>query len=524
MKACSQKPFDGGKERMAQRFELTFDDFVAIWRRRRWMLIVPSIVGLAIGCAFSLLLPTRYTSHTMVLVEQPVVPDNYVKPVVSEDLNERLASMQEQILSRTRVQYLIERFGLYQEEAKKIPMEVLVDRLRKSIKVTALNPMAGTRSQELPGFYVDVKLGQARLAQQICAEITSMFMEQNLRLHEQHAEDTTQFLAKQLEEAKAKLDDQDAKLAAFQKQYIGELPEDEQTNLMLFMGMNPQLEAVTQELNQAQQNKAFTESLLGQQVASWKSSQQGQDPSSLGKQLSNDQSTLLSMQARFTEKHPEVVKLKKEIAELQEKIRYGSIPDENQSSEQKAAAPMFEPPELQQLRSQLHQLETTIAQKTYEQEQLQRQVKVLQGRVQLSPVVQQQFKVLTRDYQTALNFYNDLLKKRNESQMATELERRQQGEQFRVLDPPSLPERPSFPNRPLFNAGGLAAGVFLGFGMVVLTEWRDKSIRTRKDVLAYLGAYTLAVIPPIESAVKKENRAFRKISGLRSNFGFRASV
>jgi len=148
----------------------------------------------------------------------------------------------------------------------------------------------------------------------------------------------------------------------------------------------------------------------------------------------------------------------------------------------------------------------------------------LQGRVQLSPVVQQQFKVLTRDYQTALNFYNDLLKKRNESQMATELERRQQGEQFRVLDPPSLPERPSFPNRPLFNAGGLGAGAFLGFGMVVLMEWRDKSIRTRKDVLAYLGAYTLAVIPPIESTLKKENRAFRKISGLRSNFSFRAFV
>jgi polysaccharide chain length determinant protein (PEP-CTERM system associated) len=510
-----------GKERMAKRRELTFDDFAAILRRRRPLVIAPPIVGLAVGCLLSLVLPTRYTSHTMVLVEQPVIPDSYVKPVVSEDLNERLASMQEQILSRTRLQHLIEQFGLYPKDAKKVPMEVRVDRLRKSVKVTPLNPMQGTRAQELPGFYVDVTLGTARLAQEVCAEITSMFMEQNLRLHEQHAEDTTQFLAKQLEEAKAKLDDQDAKLAAFQKQYIGELPEDEQTNLLLFMGMSPQLEAVTQALNQSQQNKAFTESMLGQQVTNWKSSQQGQNPESLEKQLSKDQSELLALEARYTSQHPEVVKLKNEIAQLQKRLQDVSAQDQSQSSEQNPVSPMFEPPEIQQLRSQLHQLELTIKQKTHEQEQLQRQIKVLQGRVQLSPVVQQDFKVLTRDYQTALNFYNDLLKKRNEAQMATELEQHQQGEQFRMLDPPSLPERPSFPNRPLFGLGGLGTGVAVGLGMVQLAEWRDKSMRTRRDVLSCLGVPTLAVIPPIQARRGNTNGTYRKAAAARTKFSFR---
>src|SRR5690242_1900720 len=189
---------------MARQRELNFEDYLAILRRRSWLLVVPAVIGVAVGYFVSLILPARYTSHTVVLVEQPVVPDNYVKPVVSVDLNQRLASMQEQILSRTRLQHLVEQFGMYQEDVKKEPMEVLVARLQKSIVVRPLNPTQGTQPTALPGFNVDVTLSQPWLAQRVCTEITSMFMEQNLRLRQQQAEDTTQFLGGQLEEAKLK--------------------------------------------------------------------------------------------------------------------------------------------------------------------------------------------------------------------------------------------------------------------------------------------------------------------------------
>src|SRR5260370_5497780 len=139
--------------------------------------------------------------------------------------------MQEQILSRTRLQHLIEQFGFYGNDAKRVSMEDAVERLRKAILVTPLNPMAGTRSAELPGFNVDVTLGEARLAQQICKEITSMFMEQNLHLRQQQAEDTTQFLAKQLDDAKAKLDEQDTKLPAFHTHYTVALPQPQTPHL-----------------------------------------------------------------------------------------------------------------------------------------------------------------------------------------------------------------------------------------------------------------------------------------------------
>lgn len=490
---------------MAKQRELTFQDYLGILRRRRWLMLIPALTGTVAGYGLSLHLAKKYTSHTLILVEQPTVPDSYVKPVVSEDLNQRLASMQEQILSRTRLQRLVEQFDLYGNDARRVPIEDLVERLRKSITVTPLNPMAGTRSAELPGFNVDVTLGEAQLAQQICKEITSMFMEQNLRLRQQQAEETTQFLGQQLDDAKAKLDEQDAKLAAFQSRYIGELPEDEKTNLTLLAGMTPQLEAATQALNQAQQDKAFTESLLSEQLAAWQSSKGGQNSQTLEQQLRDLQDQLLSKQGHYLEDHPDIVKLKNDIALIQKRLADASTQVHTQPNEKQVRAVANEPPEIQQFRARLHQIDLSITQRAHEQQELQRQIKVLQNRIQSSPMIQQEFKALTRDHQTALDFYNDLLKKRNESQMATELERRQQGEQFRVLDPPSLPQRPSFPKPPLFGLGGLSAGLVMGLGLVRFAEWRNKSVRTKRDIEIYLGLPTLALLPLMGPSGKWKN-------------------
>jgi polysaccharide chain length determinant protein (PEP-CTERM system associated) len=498
---------------MATRRELTFDDYLAIFRRRCWLIIIPSMLGIPAGFIVSALLPPKYRSHTLILVEQPAISDSYVKPVVSEDLNHRLASMKAQILSRTRLQHLVEQINPYWNDAQRVPMEELVERLRKSITVTPLSAMEGTRTTELPGFSVDVTMGDARLAQQICTEITSLFMEQNLRARQQQAEDTTQFLAKQLEGAKVKLDDQDAKLAAFQTHHIGELPEDEKSNLTLLMGMSPQLEVATEALNQARQDKAFTESLLNQQLAALKSSKENKDPQTLEQQLRELQNQLQSLEGHYTEEHPDVVKLKNYVAELQRKHQDASVhayTQPNGQNEQRIRVAINESPEIQQLRARLHQTDLAISQRANELEELQRQVKILQGRVQSSPMIQQQFKALTRDYQTALSFYNELLKKRHESQMATELERRQQGEQFRVLDAPSLPEKPSFPKPSLFGLGGLGAGLVLGSGIALIFELRNKLMWTTEDVEFYLGVPTLALIPSIELAAETKKATGRE--------------
>ena len=210
--------------------QMDVKDYVGILRRR-WPLIA-ALAVLGGGLSFVVLqfVPKRYTSQTVVLVQQPTVPDEYVKPVVSDATSGRLASMQEEILSRSRLEPVIQQLGLYPTEVNKTPMGDLVARLQQAITVTPVEAMADTRAQGLPGFNVSVTFGDPRLAQQICSSITSLFIGENLQLHQRQAEQTTEFIAKQLDEAKAKLDDQDAKLAAFQRRYLGSLPDDSAAN------------------------------------------------------------------------------------------------------------------------------------------------------------------------------------------------------------------------------------------------------------------------------------------------------
>ncbi len=481
-------------------------------RRYWWILPLSTFFLGGIGLGATFVLPKRYTSQTMVLVAQPAVGPDYVKPVVTEDLNHRLASMKEQILSRTRLQPIIEKFGLYAGVRGQVHIEDLVERLRTAVEIKPLEPTPGTQSRQLPGFYVDVTFDNPQIAQQICTEITSMFLEQNARERKQQANETTSFLSKQLEEAKKNLDDQDAKLAQFKRQYLGSLPEEEQSNLNILTGMNAQLEANTQALSRAHQDKVFNESLVGQQEANWKASQTGQNPETAEQQMGALQDQLTSLQARYTSEHPDVIKLKSQIEEL--KKRVAGAAKNNASASGSTQASAAEPPQIQQLRAKLRQDDMNIADLTKRQSQIQDEIRQLQSRVQASPMVEQQLKELTRNYQTAQDFYNDLLKKRQNAGVAGDLESQQESEQFRVLDPPNLPDRPSFPKKAYFAGGGLGGGLAVGVAMLCLIAMGDKSMHTERDVELALKLPVLALVPVLEalsqgkSAAPKNQRAW----------------
>ena len=495
---------------MAQR-ELTPADYVAMLRRHWILILVCTLVGGPLAYGVSRFLPVKYKSQTLVLIQQQAVPTEYVKSIDTADINQRLSSMQQQILSRSRLEPIIRQYGLYSGDASKGSMDALVAQLQKAIEVTPVSPMAETRSSQLPGFNVTVTLDNPRMAQEVCTAVTSMFIEENLKSRQQHSEQTTQFLSQQLVDAKAVLDDQDAKLAAFKSQHINSLPDEEQTNLNLLTGLTSQLDAATQALARAQQDKSFAESMVSQQEASWQASQTGHNPATMEQQLIAMQAQLSSLQARYTDDYPDVIKTKADIAAMQRKMAETN----NQAGSPEPANNVktsIEPPQIQQLRAQVHNYDQVISEKTREQEQIKQQIRLYQDRIQSSPAVEQQYKEVSRGYQTALDSYNDLLKKRQESSMATQLERDQQGEQFRVLDPANLPTAPSFPNRPLFALGGLGGGLALGLGLTFLMELKDSSLKTERDVEVALQLPVLAMVPAIEQLTSKKAklRAGRK--------------
>ena len=490
---------------MTEMRQLNFEDYVDILRRRWWLVAALALLGAGAGYGTAHFLPKRFTSQTLVLVEQPTVPGDYVKPVITQDVNQRLATMQQQILSRTRLEPVIQQFGLFAKDIKDVSIEDLVQRLRGAISVTPIRAMSGTEGRQLPGFNIAVVFDDPHLAQQICSTITSMFVEENLKLRQELSDQTTQFLGKQLEDAKSKLDDQDAKLAAFQRLHIGSLPDESQTNLSVLTELNTQLDAVTQALGRAHQDKSFAESVLAQHLAAWQAAQVGPNPDSLERQLAAQEQQLSELQSKYTDDHPDVIKAKSNIETLNQKIANAQGGEKTSQADGQTKSAV-EPPEIQNLRAQIFQLEQGIKQRTAQQEEIQRQIKLYQARVESSPTIEQEYKELTRDYQTALAFYNDLLIKRDQSSMANDLERRQQGEQFQVLDPANLPDKPSFPNKQLFALGGFGAGLGSAISLVLLIEILDTSLHSKQSVENVLQLPVLATIPVIQGPSNKRVR------------------
>lgn len=483
--------------------EMGLEDYLGLLRRRVWWIVLPLILGPILALGITFILPNRYTSRTLVLIEGQKVPEKYVTNVVNDDLAERLATMQEQILSRTRLQPIIERFGLYKDDINKVPMEDLVDRMRKNVEVNPVKAeFQSTRpgAQGLPGFFISFTADNPRLAQQVCAEITSMFMSENLKAREQSAQGTTEFLAKQLEDAKRKLDDLDSKLAAWKAKNLGRLPGQEQNNMTMLMTLNTQLDATTQALNRAQQDRTYAETLLAQQLAAWNSGagsdMVGGGAMTLPQQLAAARANLNMLEARYTPNHPDVIKAKQTVDELQKKLDAEETTTPKTDAKPKKAM-RIEPQNITQMRTTLHALDQEIAQRKAQQQRFQQQISEYQGKVASAPMIEEEGKALTRDYQTALTFYNDLLAKKTQSEMATDMERRQQGENFRVMDPANLPEKPSFPDRVMFTVGGGIAGMGLGLGLALLMELRDKSLRSEQDIEFYLELPTLAQVPTV---------------------------
>ncbi len=252
----------------------------------------------------------------------------------------------------------------------------------------------------------------------------------NLKSIQAAATGTSDVLNKGLEDAKRNLDDMDAKLADFKKQYVGQLPGDEENNLKILMGLNSQLEANTQTLNRAQQDKSYTESMLASQLAAWKSSQSSTNPQTLEKQLSDLQAQLLDLQAKYTDDHPDVIKTKADIAEVKKKLAEINKASSDATDVGTDKASAMEPPEIRQMRIQVHQYGDLIAAATRDQKRLQQEIADYQGRVSLSPAIEEQYKALTRDYDNAQKGYQDLLSKKSSADMTVKMTNQSEGERM----------------------------------------------------------------------------------------------
>lgn len=471
---------------------LNLQDYVTILKRRWWIIAIPTMILPIVGVATTYVITPEFTSQTTILVDQQKVPDQFVKPVATQDLNSRVAYIEEQVLSRTSIQPIIEKYNLYGNQHLSMDQRVALMRDPKTLKIEPV-VSAIARAGGLPGFTIAFTANDPRTAQQVCAEITSLFTGANLRQREADAESTTDFLKEQLDGAKRNLDDLDGKVAAFQRQYAGSLPGEENNNMSIMSGLQAQLEATTQQIQSLEQSKTVGETLLAQQPAPLAAS--GPVPVQSAQVQQSEMDTLLKqkadLEARYSPDYPDVKAVNRQIADLRKEMT--ATPVASAAPNAPVVAPR-ETANMIQIRAQLRGIDTQIAAKRKEQDDLRAQLRGYEGRVSASPQIAAEFKELTRDYDTANTFYQNLLANMNQSQMTTDLEHRQEGETFSVLDAPSLPTEPIFPKRSVFAIGGLGVGVVFGLAIVALVEYRDTALRSERDIWDFTQLPTLAVI------------------------------
>jgi polysaccharide chain length determinant protein (PEP-CTERM system associated) len=505
--------------------ELNMEDYVGIVRRRIWLLLIPLILGPILALVIAKKLPPKYTSVSEILIEEPKVPTNFVPSVQGKDLVSQLATMEEQIRSRSRLEPIIERYGLYKSDINKVPMEQLIDRMNKAIVIQPVafsNGMLGTSSakDQVPGFEIRFTAETPQLAQAVCTEITSMFIDAHSRLQMNRAQGTADFIAVQLQQGKQKLDEEDARLAAFKRQYFGSLPDQEQATLQYLATLTTQLNALNGDMSRDQQDETYTESMLNEQLTAWKAQRSGgvSNPDTLQQQLNAAEENLMALRTRFTDSYPDVIKAKQEVDALKKRMASEEAPgkaNQSKTGDKNLLNPALEPPQISQLRAQLRAVKDAMKNNMAQQARIRQEINAQEAKLKLTPAVEQQYQGITRDYQTALAFYNSLLQKEDESQMSTSLERRQEGEQFQVLDPADLPQKPSFPNLLGFAGGGLLVGLALGSGLVFLFEMRDKALRDERDIEFFMHVPTLGMIPEIAQGQSNKSLFNRKRKALK---------
>jgi polysaccharide chain length determinant protein (PEP-CTERM system associated) len=470
---------------------LNLEDYVTILKRRWWIVAIPALIFTVLAYGATYWITPQYTSSSTVLVDQQKVPTDFVKSLATEALDTRLAYISAKILSRTSILPIIEHYNLYADQH--LTPDARIDLAKKALHIQAVES-ALAASNGLPGFQISFSASDPHTAQQVCAEITSLFTKDNVDFRNGQAEDTNSFLQERLADAKRTLDDQDKKVADFQRQYFGMLPEDQSSNENIMSSLSSRLEATTQTINNLQGNKSIGETMLAQQTESTPTSVAAAKlPQAHEAELEQLETQEAALTAQYQPDYPDVKEVKRKIADLKaEMARDAAAP----AIVAPSAAPVkhADSSGVIQLRAQLHGIDLELAQKQKEQDDIKRQIQGYEGKIQSSPLIEEQFKELTRDYQTDQASYDSLLKELNQADATTDLEHRQEGESFTLLDEANLPLEPIFPKVPVFIFGGLFGGIVVGLLIVALLEYKDTALRTEREIWDFTHLPTLAVI------------------------------
>lgn len=487
--------------------------------RRPWAIILPAIVVFAGTVAYVQRLPNMYRSETLILVVPQRVPDSYVRSTVTTNIQDRLRSFNQQITSRTRLEPVIREFNLYPGQVRTGLMEDVVEVMRANITTEIIRSDA---------FRISFMYTDAQTSMKVTERLASMYIDESLRDREVLADSTNQFLDSQLASAKERLIDHEKKLESYKMRYAGQLPTQISSNLQVMQNAQMQIQSLVDSLNRDRDRQLALQGQLEDLGVPAPATQSSPDaPSTPSRpaaapqqspslpQLAQAEKTLEQLQLRLTPNHPEVVRQQRVVADLRKKVA-----DETAvvalASDNTRPVVTVDPTQvarltrIEQMRIEIDSLGRQIEQKEREEARLRGVIAEYQARVESAPARESELTELMRDYDTLQNTYTQLLRKKEDAQVSANLERYQIGEQFKILDPARMPEKPYSPDRPRLYGLGAVGGLVVGLLLAALLEFRDSSLRTDADVVATLTLPVLAMIPELLTNEVRQSRVRRK--------------
>jgi len=489
------------------------EDVVEAAWRWRWFIVLP-FVAITFGTILvAALLPDRYSSEAVLLIVPQRVPENYVRPTVTGRLDDRLRAMSQQIMSRSRLELIIQEFDLYAKERKTMTMEDIVEMMRTRDVHIELHGGGGVDAGQ---FTISYECNNPRTAMRVAERLASLFIRENIEDRAVFADMTGQFLDTQLDDARRQLMEHEKKLEEFRKANAGRLPSESESNSQAMLNTQMQLSTLQESINRDRDRQtmlqrliADTNNLAAMSTANAANTDAG-GPPSLSRQLEAARANLKLLETRLKPDHPDIKMAKRMIRDLEQKVAAEALqqpvsPMAAQSVETARAAKLAE----YQTESEL--LDRRIASKQEEEKRLTAAMVAYRQRIEAAPGLESQLTSLMRDYTTLQTTYQSLLAKSQEAKVAANLERRQIGEQFKIIDSPRLPQRPVSPNRLLIDLIGACVGLVVGLGLAGVFEYRDSSLRTESDVAIALALPVLGLVPTITTAAERGRQKKRQL-------------
>jgi len=488
--------------------------YINLILKQRWLLIISLCLALTVGIYLALNLPRTYEASTLILVEPQSVPSNFVREIVSTDIDARIATIQQQILSRTNLENVINKFNLFTEIGfENMFMEDKVASIRNRVLVNVTRANRGPNT-----FSISFQDSNPETAMNIVNGLATLFIDENLKIREAQASGTSDFLDDELQVMRDRLVAVEEKLRAYRARYRGELPEQLDGNLRILDNLQMQLSEREERLSDEKNRLIEIENQIQARQELLTTKIAAESVSDDKKTLDQLKNELADLETKYTPKHPDIVRLKSKIVSLEAKYKNEELQSSHLhgSDSSEIQSRFLDDKTLSDQIKQRAKIMISLKDIADDITKIKSQIIIYQQRVERTPKREEELLALNRDYKNNKDSYSSLLNRKLEAEIAFNMEKKQKGEQFRIIDPATLPKKPISPDLKRLFMIILAAGFGIGAGLIFVLDFFNSSFKNPDDFEEDLGLAVLATIPKVyqkkDFRLKRLNQVLTAVS------------